>query len=85
MPFSRGPSRPRDRTWVSYIFCISRQVLVPLVPPRKPVFISLAVAIYVFGAHPGNKKGQETWKESPTMGLKKQRLSVAMGAGLPRA
>ena len=27
MPSSRGSSRPRDQTWVFYIFCIGRQVL----------------------------------------------------------
>ena len=44
-PFSRGSSRPRDRTWVSYIFCISRQVLVSLTPPTKPVSIPLTGAM----------------------------------------
>ena len=32
MPSSRGSSWPRDRTWVSYVFCIRRQVFLPLVP-----------------------------------------------------
>ena len=35
-PSSRGPSPPRDRTPVSYVSCIGRQVLYPLVPPGKP-------------------------------------------------
>ena len=29
MPSSRGSSRPRDRTHISYIFCIGRRVLYP--------------------------------------------------------
>ena len=32
VPSSRGSSWPRDRTWVSYVFCIRRQVFLPLVP-----------------------------------------------------
>ena len=35
-PSSRGPSPPRDQTPVSYVSCIGRQVLYPLVPPGKP-------------------------------------------------
>ena len=27
MPSSRGSSQPRDRTWISYILCIGKQVL----------------------------------------------------------
>ena len=27
MPSSKGSSRPRDLTWVSYVFCIGRQIL----------------------------------------------------------
>ena len=27
IPFSRGSSRPRDQTCISYVFCIGRQVL----------------------------------------------------------
>ena len=35
-PSSTGSSRPRDRTSFSYVSCIGRWVLLPLVPPRKP-------------------------------------------------
>ena len=34
MPASRGSSRPRDPSCVSYVSCIGRRV--PLVPPGKP-------------------------------------------------
>ena len=37
MSSSRGSSWPRDQTRVSYISCIGRRVLLPLVPPRKPL------------------------------------------------
>ena len=33
MPSSRGSSRPRNQTHVSYIYCIGRQALLPLEPP----------------------------------------------------
>ena len=33
---SRRSSRPKDRTHVSYITCIGRQVFLPLAPPGKP-------------------------------------------------
>ena len=36
MPFSRDSPQPRDQTHVSYVSCIGRQVLYPLVPPGKP-------------------------------------------------
>ena len=36
MPFSRGSSGPRDGTHISYVSCIGKQVLLPLVPPGKP-------------------------------------------------
>ena len=36
--YSRGSSRPKDRTRVSYVSCTGRQVLLPLVPPGKPLF-----------------------------------------------
>ena len=37
IPSSRGSSQPRDRTWVSYVSCIGRQLFFsPLVPPTKP-------------------------------------------------
>ena len=35
IPFSRGSSQPRDRTRISYVSCIGRQVLLPLAPPGK--------------------------------------------------
>ena len=35
MPSSRGSSRPRHRTGVSYVFCIGRQGSLPLAPPGK--------------------------------------------------
>ena len=36
MPSSRGSSQPRDRTHVSYVSCIGRQVFfLPLAPPGK--------------------------------------------------
>ena len=35
IPFSRGSSQPRDRTHISYVSRIGRQVLLPLVPPGK--------------------------------------------------
>jgi len=39
MPSSKGSSRPRDQTHISYVFCIGRQVLyhyfLPLLPPGK--------------------------------------------------
>ena len=35
VPSSRGSSRPRDQTCVSYVSCIGRQVLLPLAPPGK--------------------------------------------------
>ena len=34
--FSRGSSRPRDQISFSYVSCIGRWVLLPLVPPGKP-------------------------------------------------
>ena len=40
MPSSRGSSRPRDGTCVSYVSYIGRQVLYPLVPPGKPQLIT---------------------------------------------
>ena len=33
--YSRGSSQPRDRTRISHVSCIGRQIL-PLVPPGKP-------------------------------------------------
>ena len=36
IPFSRGPSGPRDRTWVSCVSCIGRQILYQPAPPGKP-------------------------------------------------
>ena len=36
MPSSRGSSWPRDRTCISYVSCVGRQVLNPLAPPGKP-------------------------------------------------
>ena len=36
IPFSRGSSPPRGRTWVSYISCIWQVGSLPLAPPRKP-------------------------------------------------
>ena len=36
VPFSRGSSRPRDRTLISYISCLAGSLL-PLVPPGKPL------------------------------------------------
>ena len=36
VPFSRGSSRPRDPTWISYISCLAGGLL-PLVPPGKPI------------------------------------------------
>ena len=36
MPSSRGSSWPRNRTHISPVFCIGRQVLYQLAPPRKP-------------------------------------------------
>ena len=37
MPSSRGSSWPSDRTHVSYVSWIGRRVLLPLVPPGKPI------------------------------------------------
>ena len=45
MPSCRGSSQPRDRTQVSYIYCIGRQSL-PLVPPGKPK--NTGVGCYLF-------------------------------------
>ena len=39
MPSSRGPSRPRGRTCVSYISWIGRRVFLPLAPPGKPIYV----------------------------------------------
>ena len=36
VPFSRGSSRPRDRTLISYISCLAGGLL-PLGPPGKPL------------------------------------------------
>ena len=36
MPSTRGSSRPRDRAHISYVSCIGRWVLLPLISPRKP-------------------------------------------------
>ena len=39
MPSSRGSSRPRDGTWISYVSCIDRWALsLPLAPPGKPTY-----------------------------------------------
>ena len=36
---SRGSSRPRDGTWISYVSCIDRWALsLPLAPPGKPTY-----------------------------------------------
>ena len=35
--FSRGSLQPRQRTHISCISCLGRQVLLPLVTPRKPI------------------------------------------------
>ena len=35
-PSPRGSSAPGDRTWVSYVFCTGRRVLLPPAPPGKP-------------------------------------------------
>ena len=37
MPSSRGWSRPRDGTRISYVSCIDRQVALPLGPPGNPL------------------------------------------------
>ena len=39
MPSSRGSSRPRDRTWVSYMSLHWQAGSLPLVPPGKPSII----------------------------------------------
>ena len=39
MTSSRGSSQPRDCKHVSYISCIGRRILSPLVPPGKPQFV----------------------------------------------
>ena len=36
MPSSRGSSRPRDRIGISYISCIGRRTLLPLMPSGTP-------------------------------------------------
>ena len=36
VPFSRGSSRPGDRTWVCNVSCIWQVGSLPLVPPGKP-------------------------------------------------
>ena len=43
--FSRGSSWPRDWTCVSYIYCIGRQVLYPLVPAGKPCSKSKRIGV----------------------------------------
>ena len=42
MPSSRGSSRPRDQSCISYIPCIGRHVLYPLAPPEK------STQVYIF-------------------------------------
>ena len=39
MPFSRGSSLPRDRTCVSYVSCISRQILYHLGAQDVPIYV----------------------------------------------
>ena len=47
MPSSRGSSQPRDRTHVSFVFCIGRRFFffffffLPLAPPENPVNTSI--------------------------------------------
>ena len=36
MPSSRGSSRPRDQTHVSYVSCIGKWILLPLATPGSP-------------------------------------------------
>ena len=42
MPFSRGSSRPRDHTWVSW-HCLL--ILLPSGPPRKPTALCLLIVL----------------------------------------
>ena len=35
--FSRGSSQARGQNWVSYVSCIGRRILNPLVLPGKPL------------------------------------------------
>ena len=39
IPFSRGSSQHRDPTHFSHISCMGRRVLLPPVPPRKPLLL----------------------------------------------
>ena len=45
--FSRGSSRPKDRTHVSYVSCVDKQIFffLPLVPPGKPIYTQFSLNI----------------------------------------
>ena len=49
---SKGSSQPRDRTCVSCVFCIDRQILLPL---ASGVFSFLSASIHAVGSHPFRK------------------------------
>ena len=69
MSFSRGPSWPRDQALDSYVSCIGRRILNPLVLPGKPL------ACYRVGILP-NMELKKGWFRS--RGLI---ATVAMGLG----
>ena len=48
MPFSRGPSRPRDQTLVSCLSCTDRRVLYQLSRRGSPLCIQSVFVVYLF-------------------------------------
>ena len=51
--YSKGSSQPRDCTCVSHVFCMGRQIILPL---ASDAFSFLSGSIHIVGSHPFRKQ-----------------------------